>query len=212
VGVFFFIILKLDPQIQTTAINISLNMAATYDPSVISFIPSLEEARTATKSDNFQTFLSLFENIAKVQKQNDRYGVTLVHRHTEVEASHRNFDFKQTLQPFPLSDDAQDLYGAEIRPKSYALREMSWKPYEFEIGAYDDSANEFFAAVGQLLQQYQLADYIGLRRYSPDDPEELEITERKGISVKVPWNSVVSPNLSFFPMVFLTISRLLMAK
>jgi hypothetical protein len=67
---------------------------------------------------------------------------------------------------------------------------MSWKPYEFELGAYDDSADEFFATVKQLVLQFKLDKSIGLRRYSPDNPEELEITERKGISLKIPWNSV----------------------
>jgi hypothetical protein len=167
-------------------------MAVSYDPSIISTIRSLEEAHIATKSKNFATFLSAFETVAIGCKQNDRFGITLVHRHTDVEPGHRIFDFGQTLQPFPLDDMSGDLHGAQIRAKSYALRQSSWKPYEFELGAYDDSADDFFAAAKQLIQQYELEDHIGLRRYSPDDPEELEITERKGISLKIPWDSVLS--------------------
>jgi len=165
-------------------------MAVVYDPSIIRSVHSLEEAHTGIQSKDFTAFLFAFENMAKHGNQNDTYGVTLVHRHAEVETGSRIFDFGQTLQPFPISDQADNLYGAKIRPKSYALRQKSWMPYEYELGDHDDEmADEFFATSQQLVQQFGLEDYIGLRRYSPDDPEELEITERKGISVKIPWDS-----------------------
>jgi hypothetical protein len=65
-------------------------------------------------------------------------------------------------------------------------------PYEFELGDYDEVADEVFASSQQLVQQFGLEDYIRLRRYSPDDPEKLEITERKEVSVEIPWDSVMS--------------------
>lgn len=98
------------------------------------------------KSKDFLAFLEAFEIMAKLGKQNDSYGITLIHRHTEVEPGHRIFDFGQTLQPFPISDTADNLYGAKIRPKSYALRQSMWKPYEFELGGHHGMADEFFAS------------------------------------------------------------------
>lgn len=80
-------------------------MTMAYDPSIISTIPSLEQAHTATKSKDFNAFLLAFEEAVRLRKQNDRYGITLVHRHTNVEPGHRIFDFKQTLQPFPFNED-----------------------------------------------------------------------------------------------------------
>jgi hypothetical protein len=164
-------------------------MAVVYDPSIIRSVRSLEEAQTGIQSKDFTAFISAFENMAKLGNQNDS---SLIYRHTEVEAGARIFNFGQTLQPFPISDKADNLYGAKIRPKSYALRQKSWMPYEFELGDCDETADEFFATSQQLIQQFELEDYIGLRRYSPDDPEGLEITERKGVSVKIPWDSVMS--------------------
>ncbi|KAL5944629.1 hypothetical protein ACKVV1_003437 [Pyricularia oryzae] len=93
-------------------------------------------------------------------------------------------DFKQTLQPFPLEDSANDLHGASIRPKSLALIDGKWKAYEFELGDYEAPCNDFLADVQALLQSRSLP--VGLRRYSPSDPEELEITESQGVSVKIP--------------------------
>jgi len=91
-----------------------------------------------------------------------------------------------------MNDTADNLYGAKIRPKSYALRQSVWKPYEFELGDHDGMADRFFITVQQLVQQLKLENYIGLRRYSLADSEELEITERKGVSVKILWDSVMS--------------------
>jgi hypothetical protein len=72
-------------------------MAVVYDPSIIRSVHSLEEAHTGIQSKDFTAFLSAFENMAKLGKHNDSYGVTLVHRHTEVEPGSRIFDFGQTL-------------------------------------------------------------------------------------------------------------------
>lgn len=176
-------------QIETTNTQ-SLNMVVVYDPSIISSVRSLEEAHTGIQYKEFTTFLLAFQNIAKRGNQNDSYGVTLIHRHTEVMPGFRIFDFGQTLQPFPIGDKEDNLYGATIRPKSYAFRQNSWMPYEFELGDHEEIDEEFFANCQKLVQQFELVDYIGLRRYSPSDPEELEITESKGVSVKIPWDSV----------------------
>jgi len=131
-------------------------MAVIYDPSIIHSIRSLEEAHTATKSKDFTAFLDAFEDTARLERQNDSYGITLIHRHTEVEPGHRILDFGQTLQPFPMNDTADNLYGAKIRPKSYALRQSVWKPYEFELGDHDGMADRFFITVQQLVQQFKL--------------------------------------------------------
>jgi hypothetical protein len=104
-------------------------------------------------------------------------------------------DFKQTLQPFPLADDARKLRGHTIRYKSIALRNDEWKPYEFELGTENEIDAGFLTSVRRLLEHHRLEN-IGLRRYAPSDPEELEITDCEGISVKIPWNSVSSSILT----------------
>lgn len=164
-------------------------MATLYDRSVIPSVKSLEEAHDGIQTTSFDDCLSAFETLVKNCGQNDRYGLTLVHRHTDVEPNTRIFDFGNTLQTFPLQDDAEELHGAKIRPKSYALRGM-WKPYEYELGVRDDADDLFLGSVKELLQQHKLDKYVGLRRYSPDDPEELEITEQWGISLKIPLDQV----------------------
>lgn len=83
---------------------------------------------------------------------------------------------------------AQDLHGCPIRPKSYALVEGVWKPYEYKLGKpgrVEDSQVYFFERIKQRIVDLDIGN-IGLRRYSPTDPEELEITDRGGISIKVP--------------------------
>lgn len=72
-----------------------------------------------------------------------------------------------------------------------ALTAGGWKPYEYELGSPDLPQQDFFADVQALLEQNGSEGlHVGLRRYSPSDPEELEITESGGVSVKIPWNSV----------------------
>lgn len=165
-----------------------------YDHSVISSILSLEEAKTRLNSKDMTGFLKHFRTKATDSGLNNQYGVTLVHRHTNVKPGFRLFDFKQTLQAFPLSNEAEDLHGAEIRPKSLAWRKGSWMPYEFEIGSSDKIRSDFLAAIVELLETFGLNEVIGPRRYCPSDEEELEITDRGGISVKIPWNHVRAMN------------------
>lgn len=165
-----------------------------YDPLVMENISSLEAAHASISNyTSFDTLLSDFRDLALRYDQNNIYGLTLVHRHAQVPPGYRLMDFKQTLQPFPLETSANDLHGAPIRPKSLALIAGEWKPYEFELGVYEAPRNDFLAEVQALLQQHQHGQTslpVGLRRYSPSDPEELEITERQGVSVKIPWDSV----------------------
>ncbi|KAL5906941.1 hypothetical protein ACKVV1_011345 [Pyricularia oryzae] len=104
---------------------------------------------------------------------------------------YRLMGFKQTPQPFLLETSANDLHGASIRPKSLVFIACEWKPYEFELGVYEAPRDDFLADVQALLQQHQHGPTslpVGLRRYSPSDPEELEITERQGVSAKIPWD------------------------
>lgn len=163
---------------------------APYDPTVIKFIGSLDDAHIATSSEAFGDFLTIYQEAAREYDLHDRYGVSLVHRHTDVPPGQRIFDFGHTLQPYPLHNHASDLYGAKIRPKSFALRGSEWTPYESELGEPDEDTQEFFEAAKSLIERFGLGQSIGLRRYSPDDPEELEITESGGISIKIPWDSV----------------------
>ncbi|KAM3422717.1 hypothetical protein BST61_g202 [Cercospora zeina] len=162
---------------------------ASYDASVFESIPSLEVAHASvTSNSHFEAFLSEFAAIAAASAQNDVFGATLVHRHTRLDQGKRMLDLKQTLQPVPMADSAQDLHGCPIRPKSYALIEGVWKPYEYELGKprrVEDSQVHFFDRIKQRIVDLDMEN-IGLRRYSPTDPEELEITDREGISIKVP--------------------------
>ncbi|KAK3376723.1 hypothetical protein B0T24DRAFT_719015 [Lasiosphaeria ovina] len=169
---------------------------ASYDPQVMVHVPSLEVAHASVfENPSFDQVLSKFRALASKYGQNNTYGLALVHRHAEVSPGHRLMDFKQTLQPFPLNDTADNLHGAPIRAKSLALTAGGWKPYEYELGSPDLPQQDFFADVQALLEQNGSEGlHVGLRRYSPSDPEELEITESGGVSVKIPWNSVVSPS------------------
>jgi len=108
-------------------------------------------------------------------------------------------DFGKTLQPLALSDDAQDLYGCPIRPKSYALIEGEWKAYEYELGPPDlnqASISTFFETIQRRIEELRLAN-VGLRRYMPSDPEELEVTETGGISIKIPCDLVCTSKILY---------------
>ena len=85
------------------------------------------------RASNFKSLLQEFVRIATKWTQNDYFGLTLVHRHTDVGPGMRMLDFKQNLQPLPLPDDVQYLHGCPIRPKSYTLVDNIWKPYECEM-------------------------------------------------------------------------------
>lgn len=52
-----------------------------------------------------------------------------------------------------------------------------------------EKQTQLFKEVEQNLEELGITN-IGLRRYSPDDVEELEVTESGGISVKIPMNLV----------------------
>lgn len=161
-----------------------------YDPEIIPHIPSLEDANVSIKTnEKFRQFLADFETLVTSAGLQDTLGITLVHRHANVPPGSRMMDFKQTLQPFPLAADAKDVYGYPIRWKSIALHQKDWKPYEYELGDEDDEDPEFLVAVKCLLERHRIKN-IGLRRFSPQEPEELEITEKQGISIKIPWISV----------------------
>ncbi|KAK3934867.1 hypothetical protein QBC46DRAFT_272969 [Diplogelasinospora grovesii] len=176
---------------------------ATFDRSILAYVPSLEAAHAlVTNNPKFDSFLSEFQTVAAQHQKDDIYRVTLVHRHTEVALDHRIMDFKQTLQTFPLHDSAQDIHGYPIRPKSLVLHEGQWKPYEYEFGASDDSSDSTFLARVQEMIKHHGLEYVGLRRYSPTDPEELEITASGGISVKVPWNSLLETKFSYQQLVW----------
>ena len=166
-----------------------------YDPTIIPRIPSLDTAnKSVNENANFPEFLTAFQALITNAGLQDSLGVTLVHRHANVPDGSRLMDFKQTLQSFPLDADAKDLYGHPIRWKSAALDGGNWKPYEYELGdeAVEDMDPKFLIDAKDLLERYGLKN-LGLRRYSPKDPEELEITEKLGISVKIPWDSVSCP-------------------
>ena len=165
-------------------------MAFVYDASIVDSIPSLEDAHSSIASNPlFKQFLSEFRDVATHYKHNDKYGLTLVHRHTTIGPQQRLMDFGRTLQTIHLDQKAQALHGYPISPKSLALRDASWKPYEYELGNYELPDPAFLTKAKELVERFSLTG-VGLRRYSPDDPEELEITESGGISVKIPWKSV----------------------
>ncbi|KAI9711570.1 MAG: hypothetical protein M1820_002135 [Bogoriella megaspora] len=165
-------------------------MAITYESSVLASVPSLDVAHNSvTANPHFQAFLQEFQEVAVDCKQNGRYGITLVHRHANVEKGHRLVDFGRTLQPVPFKDDAEDLYGFPVRPKSLMLDSGTWKPYEYELGHDEDPDPNFLGRVKEIVEQYDIKG-AGLRRYSPNDPEELEITGRGGLSIKFPWTPV----------------------
>lgn len=167
-------------------------MSTVYNPAILADIPSLEIAhKKVTSNKGLSSFLSDFRIIAAKHDLNDCYGVTLVHRHANVSKDQRLMDFKQTLQPFPVKDDAQDLHGHPIRPKSFALAAGVWQPYEFELGELEALEDGFLTQIRECINYFGLP-YVGLRRYSPADPEELEITEKGGMSVRIPWDSVSS--------------------
>jgi hypothetical protein len=80
----------------------------------------IEEAHTEIQSKDFTAFLSAFENMAKLGNHKD-----------PIES--RSSIVTQGSSPVPgssilaklfshFSDEADNLYGAKIRPKSYALR------------------------------------------------------------------------------------------
>lgn len=169
-------------------------MALVYNPTIFENIPSLEVAlQTGSLNKNFPEFLTQFFRVAAEFSLLDSYGVTLVHRHTKIDQGQRLMDFKQTLQPFPLDGTAQELGGCPIRPKSLALVSGTWNPYEYELGDVEPLDDSFLTEVGKLISRFNIP-HVGLRRYSPEDPEELEVTERGGISVKMPLKLV---SLSF---------------
>jgi len=171
-----------------------------YEASVFQKIPSLDEAHTSTQGNpSFGTFLQEFRQIATNLSFNDCFGLTLVHRHASIAPGQRMVDLKQTLQPLPLADDAQDLHGCPIRPKSYALIEGKWKAYEYELGRLDlnqVSIPIFLQTIQRRIEELGLLN-VGLRRYSPSDPEELEVTETGGISIKIPWDLVCNTKLLY---------------
>lgn len=161
-----------------------------YDPAIIRHIPTLEVANKSVKENGaFHEFLADFEALVNGAGLQDSLGITLVHRHATVPSSSRLMDFKQTLQPFPLAADAKDLYGHPIKWKSVTLHGERWMPYEYELGDEPGENPEFLLAVKGLLKRHGVKN-IGLRRFSPQEPEELEITEKLGISVKIPWIKV----------------------
>jgi hypothetical protein len=172
-----------------------------YEASVFQKISSLDEAHDSIHENPcFKTLLHEFQQIATGLSLNDCFGLTLVHRHASIASGQRMMDLKQTLQPLPLADDAHDLHGCPIRPKSYALIEGKWKPHEYELGRLDmnqDSIPTFLQAVQRRIEELGLVN-VGLRRYLPSDPEELEVTETGGISVKIPWDLVCNAEL-FYP-------------
>lgn len=171
----------------------TLRASLPYDATIFASIPSLEDAHNSVQSNPyFAKFLSDFAAIVTQYSLNDLFGLNLVHRHASLSPGNRMLDLKQTLQPIPLSDDAQYLHGCPIRPKSYALSEGTWRPYEYELGGskqLSDLEVAFFDDVKHQLEGLGL-DNIGIRRYQPSDPEELEVTESGGISIKIPWASV----------------------
>lgn len=173
----------------------TFNASIPYDATIFDSIPSLEDAHDSVQSNpHFGIFLSEFAAIATKYSLNDLFGLSLVHRHATLSPGNRMLDLKQTLQPFPLPDDAQHLHGCPIRPKSYALSQGTWRPYEYELGGsgqVSDLEVAFFGDVKRQLERLGL-DNIGIRRYQPSDPEELEVTESGGISIKIPWTLVSS--------------------
>jgi hypothetical protein len=54
----------------------------------------------------------------------------------------------------------------------------------------------FLQTVQRRIEELGLLN-VGLRRYSPSDPEELEVTETGGISVKIPWDLVCDFKLPY---------------
>jgi hypothetical protein len=184
------------------------SLYAPYDPSVFQKILSLDEAHESIHGNlSFEKLLQDFRQIATDLSFHDCFGLTLVHRHASIVPGQRMMDLKQTLQPLPLDNDAQDFHGCPIRPKSYALIGCEWKAYEYELGCPDSRSNslEFLQEVQRRIEELGVPN-VGLRRYSPSDPEELEVTEEGGISVKIPWVSVWNVKL-FYAKTKLTVSR-----
>ncbi|KAG8624319.1 hypothetical protein KVT40_007386 [Elsinoe batatas] len=134
-----------------------------------------------------EAVLAGFRDLLSENGGNDRYGLTLVHRHANVAPGKRLMDFGRTLQPWNIPDTAEDLHRASIAPKSFASRDNRWKPYEYEIAPAENENLALLAEIAMLLESYGCEDVLGIRKFSPTDPEELEITESEGISIKIPW-------------------------
>lgn len=163
-----------------------------YDPLAFDNLPLISGAVAKFDAINGETLVSTVFRELFLRYQMDRtFGLTLLHRHFDLDKTERLVDYGGTSVPWRLGK-----ISGSIQASSWLLSDNGLRPYEFYYTSVRDEATEpdvananqraFFHDFKGLLSKYKAYGVFGLCRYPGDDfPGRVEVTKgRANINLK----------------------------
>jgi hypothetical protein len=150
-------------------------------------LPLLEPAHNMFVDRNAEKYLNgPIRDVFLKHNMQDRYGVSLLHRHFSMDSDERLVEYGAISTPWTLyeTDDHEiEAMGGYIVPQNYRLNDNDELcPFEFEM-QYDRPSGasgitpEFLHDLNQVFQEHNLSDVFGLRKRGPPTDLTLEITQ-----------------------------------
>lgn len=150
-------------------------MAARYRPSDYNGLPDLNKAGDMFDSKDGEAFVAnQFRNLFLLHNVDRVFGLTLLHRHFDIDPEERLTEYPGTSVPW--LENSGDL-DPRIQPSNWLLSgDGSFRPYEFHFAEDDQSDDEadipanpqygaFIDSFQKLLYQEGLVNVFGLTRY-----------------------------------------------
>lgn len=124
----------------------------------------------------------------------ERYGVSLLHRHFDMDPEERLVEYHDVSTPWRLSnteDPVVPALGGYIVPQNFKLEGGKSTPFEFAMQyekpeSDDDASPEFLNDLSQVLETHNLSNVLGLRRRSPETDLTLEVTQGRANIMVLP--------------------------
>ncbi|KAI0008476.1 hypothetical protein F4779DRAFT_448368 [Xylariaceae sp. FL0662B] len=159
--------------------------AVSYSPTTYNKLPDLAAAGADFDAKNGDDLIPSFRELFLRHNLDRVFGLSLLHRHFDMEPHERLVEYRGTSVPW-----AQSL-AKSAKPTNWVLEEDDgFRPFEFHYSLEDaadtpDSPQDpkyatFIKDFKELLEQKNAADLFGLCSYPGDDFEgRVEITEAR---------------------------------
>ncbi|KAL2372002.1 hypothetical protein BDBG_03692 [Blastomyces gilchristii SLH14081] len=174
-----------------------MDFSAAYDPTIFGNVSSLETAAENFRNLNGVSIVqTTLKSLILQHEVADSFGVALVHRHFDLDNGTVLVEKDMVLSPWAC-DSSWDKFGGKIAPISWLCKGDKTFPYEFGFFSYRQAMpmkleehSAFVQAYFDAVKQHGLEEYIGLRRLSGREPEEmLECTEGK-VNINFPISEI----------------------
>lgn len=169
--------------------------------STYSQLPPLTLARDMFEARNTKKHLAgPIRDVFLKHGMENEYGVSLLHRHFDMEPKERLVEYHDVSTPWVLdsNESVVPVLGGYVVPQNFKVDNGKLSPFEFAM-QYDQPAGtpvptEFVQDLAQVLDAGDLSGVLGLRKRSPESDLTLEVTQGRA-------NIMVSGKGSNMPVV-----------